>query len=263
MAINQKVAELQEKGAQTLDFAETVFGALGMFACIEVMILDANSPLFTSQARWVGDVPNNIISRAPHIVHLKTAEVVRNLGIPGHRILTPVMRDAETTRMMGGAGIDQTAVACSKLSEEFDKFFAVLLLHHANTQKLRLNSVGFGFPDLASLAEADQRLKNFSLGVGKAAGNDAFFRMGESSPEHYYRRNYLATEAKDCEMHIDFVASRPAELLWDMSSAFNTEPTMTAQKQERHSLVGELWIQDIRKQRLGIRAYGNWWNPEE
>lgn len=255
---------LQGRVSQTLDLAEQLCVALDTYWFIEVSAGNPNTPLVSSQGRWVGDVPTNIISRASYFAPMKRAEVIRNTRSPNMRVLTPVESDTESTHLMGGAGLDCVSIGCGKWDGRFDRLFALILLYHTTEAELTLHHAGFAFPDSGAFAVANgaHSVDLLRKDSGQSGHVASYFRKNFAGVDFY--REHLLIPGDDGSptgyfRHWDVVVKNPAHFLWSVASAFDQTPELFVDHPDPNAPAGAVWITDAKKQKLGVMARRNWW----
>jgi hypothetical protein len=241
------------------EFAAQLCKAMGMFAYVVVGTVDESLNL-VSYGGWAGTVPEDTVSRAPHVAYGKMGELIlKSGGLNGQLVMTPTKGNGLSYGWMGAVAQNGLIVSVSKWAQEHDRLLALLALYNQVHLPLRLHHVGIRFPG-AQAYEIESTLLESGMVLDVPGNHErTYFLMKEG----YYRElQWLPDGPYDDARHWDFVTEDPAGFLSFVAAAYGTSRVFFDNIGE-HDPVGVVWVTGSDNTMLGVMARKTWWNIEE
>ncbi|NMB69848.1 hypothetical protein GYA27_01425 [candidate division WWE3 bacterium] len=239
-------------------FASKLCSAMETYAYVAVASFDQAQNVI-SYGNWAGNVPNDIVSRAPHAAYGKLGELVlQRAGIDGKLIMTPTAGNDLSFHWMGAVAQNGFIIAVSKWAQEHDRLLALLTLYNYVHHTLKLHHVGYRFPNRKEYVIANSRF-------GNGIRLDAVDHMRTYFPTEgdYYREHQWFPEGPyDEARHWDFVTDEPEDLLNFLAAAYGQSPVFFDDA-GKNDPVGVVWVNAEDGTKLGVMARKTWWKVGE
>lgn len=244
------------------EFAAQLCSAMGIFAYVVVASVKVDRDAVTFGG-WAGSFPEGatVKSSAPQVAYCKMGELLlAGAGLDGTLVMTPVESNELSLHWMGGAALNGTIVAVSKLAQEHDRLLALLTLYDREIKPLKIHHVGIRFPDEETYRSNCAGHENAMVRDVPNDHNRTYFHT-----EYGYYREYqwFPNSPHDSSAHWDFVTDDPKGLLTFIANAYGIKPVLFGDGSER-SPVGVVWISNKdNTKKIGVMARKTWWKVEE
>lgn len=246
-------------------FAEEIARSMGIFFQLGVSMKFGTTHI--TLAKWVGDVPTDVVSRAPVFVLKKLADVmgVELVASADRSVCLVGPREFEfegAIRGVDGYGLD-LAIAVSKLDQFHDRMIAGILYYQfkfqaGGTFPLMLHHVGFPM-DRSKYAQFLHDLGDRAI-VVHAKDHDRFYwHSGHSS---YFYEAQCWPAPSDGVLHWDFVARDPKHFLVFLENVVAQMPEFWDGTDK--DPVGGVYVPaKVGIIQYAVMARATWWNVLE